>query len=176
MVSLERRSAITVQIPVHLRTATAKDLPLLEWFGQYRHFRNLFRRTYREQQAGRRLMLLAVANHYPVGYIFIQFREDFSRRTDRAYFYSFRVMDMFQRQGIGTLLLQEAEARAAERGVQRATIAVAKENTDTRRLYERLDYVVYDEDDGDWSYVDHRGRICYVSEPCWLLEKYLSIG
>jgi len=176
MTSLERRVALTVRIPVKLRVATAQDLPQLEWYGQYRHFRNLFRRTYREQQAGRRLMLLAEANNFPVGYIFIQFKEYPSHYTNRAYFYSFRVMDMFQRQGIGTLLMQEAEALAVDHGLRRATIAVAKENTDARRLYERLGYSIFDEDDGNWSYVDHRGRICYVSESCWLLEKYLSIG
>lgn len=175
MTLLEHRTAMTLQVAVTFRIATAEDLPRLEWYGQYRHFRNLLQRTYREQQAGRRLMLLADVNNFPIGQIFIQLKETTRQRTGRAYFYSFRVMEMFRGQGIGTRLMQEAEAMAAARDISRATIAVAKDNTAARRLYERLGYHIYNEDEGSWSYVNHQGKTCYVSEPCWLLEKYLPM-
>lgn len=173
MTALERQS-LTLEIPVTLRIATAEDLPKLEWHGQYQHFRNMFRRTFYEQQAGRRLMLLADFNDFPIGHIFIQLRAA-NRRRPRAYFYSFRVMEMFRSQGIGTWLLTNAEAIAYDRGLRRAAIAAAKDNPGARRLYERLGYQVYGDDIGQWSYVDHRGRVCHVSEPCWLLEKNLNL-
>ena len=163
-----------LQIAVTLRTATAKDLPKLEWYGQYKHFRNLFRRTFREQNAGRRLILIADLNDFPIGHVFIQLKAAQQRRK-RAYFYSFRVMDMFQGQGIGTWLLSNAEVMALDRGLEWATIAAAKENTGARRLYERLGYKIYGENNGSWSYVDHRGITREVNEACWLLEKKLEL-
>jgi ribosomal protein S18 acetylase RimI-like enzyme len=175
MTILERPTTLSVQIPVQLRIAVADDVPKLEWYGQYRHYRNLFRRTFREQQAGRRLILIADVNNFPIGHLFIQFH-DRDWDADRAYLYSFRVMEMFRGRGIGTMLLREAEAHIMERDVYIATIAAAQDNPGARRLYERVGYQVYDEDSGSWSYVDHRGRVCHVNEPCWLLEKYLRPG
>jgi ribosomal protein S18 acetylase RimI-like enzyme len=84
-------------------------------------------------------------------------------------------MDMFQGQGIGTWLLSNAEVMALDRGLEWATIAAAKENTGARRLYERLGYKIYGENNGSWSYVDHRGITREVNEACWLLEKKLEL-
>ena len=175
MTIYDERHSLAVQLNVVLRAATAADLPKLEWYGQFTHFRNLFRRTYREQQAGRRLMLLADLNHFPIGHVFIHFKppnEDVI--TGRAYLYSFRVMEMFRGHGIGTWLLQEAELVIRERGLQWTTIAVAKENLGAQRLYQRQGYTIYGEDSGRWNYVDHRGVTQHVHEPCWLMEKHLA--
>ncbi len=166
------RPHLSLEISVTLRTATEDDLPKLEWFGQYRHFRNLFRRTFREQKAGRRLMLLADLNSFPIGHVFIHFKTN-DLLTPRAYLYSFRVMEMFRGQGIGTWLIQEAESLTLERQLARISIAVAKDNTSALRLYRRLGYGIVGDDDGRWSYLDHRGKIRHVHEPCWLLEKNL---
>lgn len=169
MTTLEPQASIDVNLPVTLRLAAATDLPKLEWYGQYTHFRNVFRRTYRDQQRGRRLMLLADLQDFPIGQIFVSFRHH-----RRAYFYSFRIMEMFRGQGIGTWLLQNAEALAIERGMGRGSIAAAKANLRARQLYERLGYRICREDDGIWHYVDHRGILKEVQEPCWVLEKKLE--
>ena len=175
MTTAEKRLDFVIDMAVCLRTATADDLSKLEWFGQYRHFRNLFRRTFREQQAGHRLMLLATVNNFPIGHIFIQYKTRRAHaRAPRAYFYSFRVMEMFRHQGIGTRLLQEAESIVKDKGLHWATIAAAKDNAAARRLYERQGYRVYGEDSGEWRYIDHRGQTREVKEPCWLLEKKLT--
>ncbi len=175
MTIAEPQTRLVIDMPIRLRPATADDLPKLEWYGQYRHFRNLFRRTFREQQAGHRMILLATANDFPIGHIFIQYKVRRAKaRAPHAYFYSFRVMEMFRQQGIGTWLLQEAETIVMDRGQRWATIAAAKENIAARRLYERLGYRIYGEDAGEWSFVDHRGQTREVSEPCWLLEKKLT--
>jgi ribosomal protein S18 acetylase RimI-like enzyme len=167
---------LTVSLPIAIRPATADDLPLLEWYGQYKHYRRLFRRTFQAQQDGRRLMLVADCNAFPIGQIFIQFNCDNSRIADgeeRGYLFSLRVMQMFQRQGIGTRLVQQAETILSERGYHYATIAVAKSNNNARRLYHQLGYGVFAEDPGTWSYVDHKGKVRQVDEPCWVLEKSL---
>ena len=176
MTALER-SALTIELPVTLRLATAGDLPKLEWYGQFTHFRNLFRRTFREQQQGHRLMLIADCNDFPIGQVFVQLNEGEFRfdHQKRAYLYSLRVMEMFRGKGLGTWLMREAEAMVASAGYHWITIAAAKDNPAARKLYERMGYRVFAEDSGDWSFLDHRGIVQYVHEPCWVLEKRLQL-
>lgn len=177
MTSLERPSII-VPIVVIFREATAADLPKLEWYGQYTHHRNLFQRAYREQQLGRRLILIAESNNFPIGNLFIQFvREPEAKNRPRhhAYLYSLRVMEMFRGYGIGTRFLKEAESIIADRGFHWVTIAVAKDNSAARRLYERSGYEVFAENAGHWSYIDHEGHPRQVNEPCLLLQKQILL-
>jgi GNAT superfamily N-acetyltransferase len=172
------RPALTVELPIVLRLATAADLSKLEWYGQYTHFRALFHRTFREQQQGRRLMLIADCNDFPIGQLFVQLHTgDYSRHhgQKRAYFYSLRVMDMFQGHGIGSSLLEKAESMVAGKGYSWVTIAAAKDNPSARRLYERRGYHIVNEDPGNWSYLDHEGKTRHVHEPCWILEKRLHL-
>jgi ribosomal protein S18 acetylase RimI-like enzyme len=165
-------------ITVSFRLARRDDVPKFEWFGQYTHFRNLFRKAFREQERGQRLILVADCADFPIGHVFILLHSENERIADgqtRGYFYSFRVMEMFRGQGLGTRLLTEAEAILLERGFHWATIAAAKDNARARQLYERLGYTVFAEDIGEWSYTDHRGTLRNVHEPSWLLEKQLLL-
>lgn len=169
---------MVVSIPVNFRTAVQSDLPKLEWYGQYSHYRNLFRRAFREQQVGKRLMLIADSNDFPIGHVFIQFisAERSTTQVDRrAYLYSLRVMEMFRGYGIGTRLIQEAENAIHDREFEWAAIAVAKDNLGARRLYERVGYRIFAEDAGRWSYTDHEGHTRQVQEPCWLLQKRIPL-
>lgn len=175
MTTTERRT-LTLHMEVVFRLAERGDLPKLEWYGQYTHFRRVFQRTYEDQLAGTRLMLLADVNGWPVGQVFIQLETYDSIWMDmrqRGYLYSLRVMDAFQKRGIGTALLREAEDILAGKRYDGVSIAAAKENPGARRLYERHGYRVMSEDHGRWNYVDHEGKTRYVVEPCWILEKDL---
>lgn len=174
MTTLDRK-ARELQLTVTMRPAIHDDLLKLEWFGQYTHFRTLFARTFHEQQIGRRLMLLAVLNDFPIGQIFMHLEPAYNSRFggSHVYLYAFRVMEMFRGQGIGTWLMDEAEMIASARGHAWITIAVAKDNPGALRLYQRRSYRIYAEDAGQWNYIDHEGRTQYVNEPCWLLEKSL---
>lgn len=172
----QERATIRLELDVTLRLATQADLPKLEWHGQYTHFRMLYRRAYREQQQGRRLMLIADCNDFPIGQIFVQLASAEHGVADgitRAYLYSLRVMEMFRGLGIGTRLIDEAERELIARNFRWATIAVAKDNQRALRLYQRKGYRIFREDDGDWSFRDHRGQLHRVQEPCWILEKEL---
>ena len=177
-------TSFSLEIDIHFRIAEESDLPLLEWYGQYEHFRNLFRLTYEGQRKGERLMLLADINGFPVGQIFILFNQRatmwqmmMGRRgkppEQRGYLYALRVMDHLQGFGIGTRLIMKAEEIMHETGCAWTTISVAKDNPRAKKLYERLGYHVYMEDEGRWSYVDHTGKTVHVHEPCWMLEKRL---
>jgi GNAT superfamily N-acetyltransferase len=170
------RRTMLLEIDVNFRFAEREDLPKLEWYGEYTHFRRVFQRAFDDQQIGRRLMLLAVVNNWPIGQVFIQLEnldDVYSGSGKRAYLYSLRVMDAFQRRGIGTALIREAEEILVARDYRSLSIAAAKENPGARRLYERYGFRVFLEDAGRWSYVDHEGKTRHVVEPCWVLEKNL---
>ncbi len=173
-----KRSSLIASLPVHVRLANESDLPRLEWCGQYRHYRRLFKTTYLDQQAGRRIMLLADCQSNPIGQVFIQLASDNTKVVDgktRAYFYAVRVMPAFRAKGIGTMLLTEAETTIANRGYTLATLAVSKSNLRAQRLYQRLGYLFAGEDDGVWRYRDHIGIIRHIHDPCWILEKAIKL-
>lgn len=178
MTVFDGTSPFLITLPITIRQMRAEDLTKLEWYGQFRHFRHVFRRSFQEQQtSGRRLLLVAEMNNFPIGRLFVSFRGKDPRLADgvsRGYLYSFSVMDMFQGQGIGTRLLLTAEQILRERQFHWATIAVAKDNSDALRLYRRHHYCMFAEDEGKWRYPDHRGILQHVHEPCWLLEKNLG--
>lgn len=176
MDELQLETAFEVQFDVTLRLAERADLSKLEWFGQFTHYRNVFRHTFADQERGQRLMILADVNGFPVGQIFIHLsdarvRED--RRERRGYIYALRVMEPLRGQGIGTRLILRAEELLIEDGYRWVAIAVAKDNPKARRLYERLGYILCSDDPGIWQYEDHQGEMQRVVEPSWVLQKRL---
>jgi ribosomal protein S18 acetylase RimI-like enzyme len=176
MTAIERHG-LSLQLDVIFRAAEQSDLPKLEWYGQYTHFRRVFQRAYEDQLAGRRLMLLADVNGWPIGQVFMQLEsldDMLASSGRRGYLYSLRVMDAFQRQGLGTALIREAESILISRNYGSVSIAAAKDNPGARRLYERLGFRVFMEDSGRWQYIDHEGHTRQVIEPCWVLEKQLD--
>lgn len=175
MTSEQPAPAVRLSVEVRIRPAEAADLSGLEWFGQYAHYRRLYRDTFHEQQRGQRLMLVADFNGFPIGQLFLQLQSSRPTpdQTPRIYLYALRVLDPFQRMGIGTALLDTAERFSVLRRYGWSTIAAGKDNPAARRMYERRGYVVCGEEDGDWTYIDEHGRTRYVHEPCWVLEKPL---
>ena len=162
---------------VTIRKGCEADLPALEWEGEYRHFRQVYRRAMEEALRGLRAILVAEAEGRLVGQLFIQFRgSDISRgsRGRYGYLHAFRVRPPYRNRGIGTRLVGEAESILFERGCAKALIAVALENQPALALYQRLGYTVTGRDRGEWSYVDHQGRVCHVREPSYVLEKPLT--
>lgn len=167
---------LAIQLSMTLRIAQAQDIKKLEWYGQFAHYRNLFRRSYKEQEIGNRLLLVMDCDGFPIARLFIQFLSNnlnIANGSDRAYLYSFTVMELFRNKGIGTKMLASAEEILRGRGYKMATISVAKDNPRALHLYQRMKYVTFAEDKGQWQYRDQFGKIRLVSEPCWLLQKYL---
>jgi ribosomal protein S18 acetylase RimI-like enzyme len=149
----------------------------MEWDGEYRRYRNLYRRAYSDSRRGKRLLFVAQSERDIIGQIFVQLQTELHSPSSTGpvgYLYALRVRPPHRGQGIGTRLIQEAESRLVERGYQRALIAVAIENHAARRLYERLGYHVVGEDPGEWTYLDDEGNLREVHEPAFLLEKQLA--
>lgn len=178
MTAQDEALQFSIALNVTIRPARYEDVAKLEWYGQFKHFRRLFQRSYREQVEGRRVLLVADSNGYPVGRLFVQFRSKSKRTSDgktKAYLYSFHMMEMMRGYGIGNHMMDVAESMLIERSFKIATIAVAKDNEGALRLYQRRGYEIFEEDEGKWRYYDHRGRLQHVHEPAYLLEKYLKV-
>lgn len=161
---------------VHIREAVESDLPALEWDGEYTHFRRVYRQAMREAQRDRRLIYLAEASGEVVGQLFVHlhsiWRTSFGG-AQAGYLHSFRVKPGFRSQGIGSRLLNTAEADLVQRGYTRAVISVAQTNRRAQELYRQRGFSVYTEDPGEWAYMDHRGRLKRVSEPAFVMVKTL---
>jgi ribosomal protein S18 acetylase RimI-like enzyme len=161
---------------VRIRHADSSDLRGLEWEGEYRRYRRLYQKAMQEVVHNRRVILVAESNGKLVGQIFVQLtihRQDFKRNTESGYLHAFRVRPQYRNRGIGTRLLQSAEAALYELGFERAVIAASVDNHGARRLYERQGYRPFTEDPGNWSYVDHQGQLRKVHEPAKVYEKWL---
>jgi ribosomal protein S18 acetylase RimI-like enzyme len=129
-----------------------------------------------DARRGRRLLFVAEIGEEIVGQIFVQFSRYRSRKGGRVstgYLQSFRIKTPFRNHGIGTRLISKAEEALLDHGYKRAIIAVAQDNQDARRLYERNGYSIFREDPGEWSFIDDQGMPQFVSEPAYLMEKKL---
>jgi ribosomal protein S18 acetylase RimI-like enzyme len=166
-----------LSLDYQIRKATKEDLPGLEWEGEYRRFRRLYQQSFKDAENGRRILLVIEAEGKLIGQLFIQLASipaDPERIPGTGYLYSFRVRPLYRNQGLGTTLVQQAEAILVELGFTRVLIGVAQENEGARRLYERLGYQVIANDPGTWSFKDDQDQIQIFSEPTYIMEKLLS--
>ncbi len=164
---------------LRIRPLIEKDLPALEWEGEYLHFRRLYRQIYEDTFRGKALMWVAEWHGVGViGQLFVQLsgiRGELANGVDRAYIFAVRIKPAFRGRGVGTRLLEIVEADLLRRGVQTVTLNVAKDNQEAQRFYRHLGYRIVADEPGRWSYIDHMGRRRYVTEPSWRMEKNLVL-
>jgi ribosomal protein S18 acetylase RimI-like enzyme len=164
---------------VQIRHITKSDLPLLEWDGEFIHFRRVYANAFKRAQQGHSLLWAAAmpGSKTIIGQIFIQIscnRPELADGVKRAYFYSFRVRPSYRSLGVGKKLLWTAETELHRRGFEFITCNVAKENQRAISLYEQIGYIIVSHEPGIWSYQDHKGVWHQVVEPAWRMEKKLK--
>lgn len=163
---------------LEFRLATEKDLPGLEWEGEYTHFKRLYHETFLRTLTGSTLMWIAVdQNQKVIGQVFIQLdsaNTSLADGSNRAYLFGFRVREVFRSQGIGRQMMEFVENDLIHRGYKILCLNVARKNTRAFTLYRRLGYNLVGPDPGVWSYQDDKGKWHYMEEPAWRLEKYLK--
>jgi ribosomal protein S18 acetylase RimI-like enzyme len=163
---------------VTIRPATAMDLPGMEWDGEFAHFRRLYADAYQREVNGTALLWVAELNGKGIiGQAFVQYvcdRPELADGWTRAYLYSFRIMEQYQRAGLGSRIMQVIENDLIQRNYRSVTLNVAKTNVDAQRLYFRLGYRIVAHEPGVWSYPDQYGAWHRVEEPAWRMEKKLG--
>lgn len=162
-----------------IRPLEKKDLPALEWDGEYIHFRNVFADVYKKVQNDSARAWVAVdQNDFMIGQVFLQLcstRVELANGWDRAYLYSLRVKPQYQNKGIGSRLIHEVESTLLNLGYTELTLNVARKNKDAIRLYIRLGFKIVAEEPGVWSFPDHKGVWRTITEPSWRMEKDLVL-
>lgn len=160
-----------------IRKLRRDDLPKLEWEGELIHFRRLYAQAYAQYRSGDAVLWVAEdPQALIVAQVFIQLnsrRQELANGTQRAYLYGFRVRENYRNHGIGTHMLDIAEADLRKRGYTSVTLNVGRDNPDAQRLYERMGYHVVAPEPGRWSYLNHLGEKVEVNEPAWRMEKDL---
>jgi ribosomal protein S18 acetylase RimI-like enzyme len=158
-----------------IRQVIKRDLPSLEWEGEFSHFRHLFAEAYRLQELGDVLMwVVDLPNFGIIGQLFIQLygpNQIQTSKTKYAYIYGFRIRPDYRGLGIGSRLLTTVESDLIQRDFKRISLNVARDNEAARRLYERAGFQVVAPEPGIWSYLDEKGRRRFVHEPAWRMEK-----
>ncbi|HEY9076833.1 MAG TPA: GNAT family N-acetyltransferase [Anaerolineaceae bacterium] len=160
-----------------VRRVRLEDLPLLEWEGEYIHFRKTYQEAFQRQQRGLSVLWLAeIPGIGVIGQVFIQLNCDRPELADghsRAYLYAFRVREAYRSRGVGSHMLAVLEQDLRQRGFQWLTLNVARINERARMLYEKRGFRVVAPEAGIWSYEDHLGVWHTVEEPAWRMEKSL---
>jgi ribosomal protein S18 acetylase RimI-like enzyme len=163
---------------VNIRFATRRDLPVLEWNGELKHFRRLFADAYERVELGEAFILIAeLPDVGLIGQLFLSLRSGRPELSDgltRGYIFGVRVQPGYRNMGVGTQLVLAAEMELIERRFCYATLNVGRDNPTARRLYERLGYRVVAPETGHWSYEDENGIRREVYEPAWRMEKKLK--
>ena len=162
---------------LNIRQVQEDDLPSLEWDGAYQKYRRMYTRLFKESQQKKVLMwLVELPRQEIIGQAFVMLNSgeiDAADGFTRAYVFAFRVKPHWRNCGVGTFLMAHIEKELYEKGFRFATLNVAKENPDARRLYERLGYKVVRSRPGIWSFRDDIGRTQHVNEPAWRMMKRL---
>ena len=158
-----------------IRMVTETDLVRLEWEGEFKKYRRMYARLYRNMLTGTTLMwLIEDGQGLVIGQAFVMLKStehEAADGTKRAYLFAFRVRPNWRNQGFGTRMMDFIERDLLRRGFSYITLNVAKENPDARRLYERLGYKVTGSKPGVWSYRDDEGNLQHVVEPAWRMMK-----
>lgn len=153
-------STFQVSVPVRIRLCTATDLTDLEWFGMFAAHRDIIRSTFEAQERGASAMIIAEANRFPIGQVWVDFA---NVKESVGFLWALRVIPGFQRLEIGSRLVEAAEELLRERGFLYSEITTDLENADARRLYESQGYSEVGRRVDDWEYTNPEDERVHVS-------------
>ena len=159
----------SIPLDVTIRHARRDDLRKLEWFGLLTDFRETIERAYGRAEVGEIAFLVADANHFPIGQVWV----DFVKHSNEGVgvIWALRVMPTMQNLGIGSRLVLAAESCIHAHGLNIAELGVAKNNIAAQRLYERLGYNIVRDNIERWDYTTPDREIRHVAEHEWILRK-----
>lgn len=163
---------------VNIRLLREEDLPELEWGGEYKRYRRIYREIYRNSQKGLSIPLIAeTAAEGIVGQVFLSQKEpnlNYGIRTRYYFLSSFRVRAEFRDHGVGSLLLQECEKQARLHRIRDIYLNCERTNNRARWFYQEHGFKVVRIDEGTWTYVNDEGFVVTEPENAYLMKKTLS--
>jgi GNAT superfamily N-acetyltransferase len=125
-------------------------------------------KRYEVLKQGEGVYLIAWYDHTPIGHFLLHWSgpqdepvRKYLEVTKTAYLEAGATHEAFQRQGVATALIREAERLAKEQGCTYIGLEVGNtDNPDAKRLYEHLGYVDWGQGEFliSWDYVDRNGH------------------
>lgn len=178
MSSIDAIDLARSQAGITVRPLVVADLPALEWEGEFTHFRRVYARAFERAEAGQAVLWVAEnENAHIIGQVFVLLQnENDPQLADgrmRAFIHSFRVRPEWRDAGLGTRIMQIAEADLRARSFTWVALNVARDNDGALRLYQRLGYRTLHPISGYWTYIDHLGKERHLHEPGWRMGKEL---
>jgi GNAT superfamily N-acetyltransferase len=161
----------TASSEIIIRRANPHDLPLLEWFGSFRHHRSIIRETYDLQCNGQAIMFLAAVGAFPVGQAWLDLRH--RPRAIGPKVWAVRVIQPMQAAGIGARLMRCVERVAGSLGQSQLELGVEKYNRNARRFYEHLDWKIARELKESYDYTTPDGVAVTQTIDEWIMVKRL---
>lgn len=148
-----------------IRQMQADDIEkLAQTFARLDKPRTQYERFWQEQQVGNRVTFVAFAGDSAVGYTNLVWQSDYApfQAAGIPEINNMHVMDEFQKQGIGTALIQEAERVATAHGKAVIGIGVGlTANYDqAQRLYPKLGYLP----DGNGAQATPWGDVLFLTK------------
>ncbi|UJR83012.1 GNAT family N-acetyltransferase [Sandaracinus amylolyticus] len=152
-----------------IRPCREADLEPLEWMGTYTAHRDTFRRVWRDHQRGTASMLVAEADAFPVGQLWVDLADQ-----RHGLLWALRVLPGLRGAGIGRALLRAGERVAARAGRPIAQLSVAIDNERAARLYRALGYRRVGERVAEIEHRAHDGSRIVAREKQIVMEKVLD--
>jgi GNAT superfamily N-acetyltransferase len=133
-------------------------------FSRWNKQREQYERYWQEHRQGRRVTLVAVCGEQVVGYTNVVWQPDYApfREADVPEINDMNVINEFQKQGIGTALIREAEHIALARGreVMGIGFGLTPDYGAAQRLYPKLGYIP----DGRGARTTPWGDVLYLTK------------
>jgi ribosomal protein S18 acetylase RimI-like enzyme len=155
---------------LHIDDLTIDDLEWIAWSGEPRHIVVVREALQRVGHGEVEYLALRVPSGRPVAKVGI----DFVRYPESGYLWQFATHPGLQGRGIGSLLMEGAEARIVRRGLHTARINVEHENARARALYERLGYKSIGNSVESWERADTSGALSVYRAEVALMRKRLT--
>lgn len=166
-------------LEVEIKPLTTADLESVEdhinfdWAAQHKH-----RERLGKQDKGKAIYLVAWHRNIPVGHVLLEWSGTADEPMCSQLVHCPNLEDLFvapqyRAKGVGSRILQEAEALAQQKGYSQIGLGVASGDAGARRLYERLGYedAGFGEYKTGGSYLDQEGQEQTWQETCCYFVK-----
>ncbi len=127
-----------------IRKLNAEDIRLLPQLFEYNDINSMIAENTEDIENGTIDIFCAFQEERLLGELHVCYQKSdttFARRGKRAYLYAFRVHKNYQRQGIGTLLLETVINKLIGEGYSEFTVGVEDDNTLARNMYIKHGFV-----------------------------------
>jgi len=168
---------------IEIRPAEESELAIIGSTFSPNDMTNPEYRRYEVQKKGEGVYLAAWHNNTPIGAFLVRWSGPndapvtrFVEITRSAYLEGGLTLAEYQRKGVATAIIQEAERLAREKGCTHIGLAVGStDNPEARRLYEKLGYVYWrhGEFTVSWEFIDGNGNKRIDSEVVIYMQKIL---